>query len=157
MSRVGVKAMAKRIARLSLGARRDSPGGSVVLRRDLVAALVDDATEVRTGLNALADEIVAINKANGWKVTTPLDWPHDGATPDPYRLGCILCLIHSEVSEALEAMRKHDRPNFEEELADVIIRVLDLTGGLGIDIERAIHEKLEVNRQREHRHGGKAV
>ncbi len=39
----------------------------------------------------------------------------------------------------------------------MIIRVLDLTGGLKIDIEKAIHDKLETNRQREHRHGGKAV
>lgn len=111
----------------------------------------------RFGLNDLAVEILEVNRANGWKVTTPADWPHDGATPDPYRLGCILALIHSEVSEALEAVRHHDRPNFEEELADVIIRVLDLTGGLGIDIERAVREKLETNRQRERRHGGKAV
>ncbi len=152
---VGPKALAELRKRLGRGGT-----GDVLLRRDLVQALVDDttdATEVRTGLNALADEILAINEANGWKVTTPLDWPHDGATPDPYRLGCILRLIHSEVSEALEAVRKHDRPNFEEELADVIIRVFDLTGDLRINIERAIRDKLEANRQREHRHGGKAV
>lgn len=130
------------------------------LSRSLAGMLVEDDElrgQRRFGLNDLAVEILEVNRANGWKVTTPADWPHDGATPDPYRLGCILALIHSEVSEALEAVRHHDRPNFEEELADVIIRVLDLTGGLGIDIERAVREKLETNRQRERRHGGKAV
>jgi NTP pyrophosphatase (non-canonical NTP hydrolase) len=33
-----------------------------------------------------------------------------------------LCLIHSEVSEALEAHRKDDKENFAEEIADIIIR-----------------------------------
>ena len=41
------------------------------------------------------------------------------------------------------------------ELADVIIRVLDLCGRYGIDIEAAIREKHAYNLTREHRHGGK--
>lgn len=35
----------------------------------------------------------------------------------------LLCLIHSEVSEALEAYRNNDDVNFREELADVAIRL----------------------------------
>ncbi len=104
-------------------------------------------------LNELAREILEINAANGWNVTTLDVWDDE----QPYRLGCILALIHSEVSEALEALRNHDRENFEEELADVIIRVLDLTGGLGIDIDAAVRDKLEANKKRGWRHGGKAV
>lgn len=71
----------------------------------------------------------------------------------------MLCLIHSEVSEALEAYRNNvpntHRNCLEEELADVIIRVFDMTEGLGIDIIRAVNLKHEYNKTREYRHGGK--
>lgn len=69
----------------------------------------------------------------------------------------ILALIHSEASEALEAFRKDDRENFAEELADVLIRVLDCGGGLGIDLDATVAAKLEKNRSRGYKHGGKRV
>ena len=80
-----------------------------------------------------------------------------------------LCLIHSEVSEALEEIRnegaflnlEYDNDGkpvgFPIELADAIIRILDLCGALNIDIERAIRAKHEYNKTRSHRHGGKAL
>jgi hypothetical protein len=56
------------------------------------------------------------------------------------------------------------RLNFEvkpiglpSELADIIIRVLDLAAILGIDMDAAVIEKMEYNANREHRHGGKAA
>lgn len=64
-----------------------------------------------------------------------------------------LALIHSEVSEALEALRKDDNENFREELADVVIRIGDLCGGLGIDLESEITKKMEKNKSRERKHG----
>ena len=67
----------------------------------------------------------------------------------------LLCLVHSEVSEALEAYRIGNRPNFEEELADIIIRVLDMAEGLAIDLEDAILKKHAVNIKRSYRHGNK--
>ena len=78
------------------------------------------------------------------------------ALGDMYKLGTVLMLITSEVAEALEACRKRDRENFEEELADILIRVLDCSHGMGIDIADAVTKKLEKNRQRGYRHGGKA-
>lgn len=69
--------------------------------------------------------------------------------------GTLLALIHSEVSEALEADRKDDRENFAEELADVCIRVFDLCGSRGIDLEKAILEKMQYNKSRSYKHGGK--
>ena len=67
----------------------------------------------------------------------------------------MLALIHSEVSEALEGHRtgepdKHlpHRSNFEVELADAVIRIFDLAGGMGLDLGGAIAEKREVNRRR---------
>lgn len=70
--------------------------------------------------------------------------------------GTLLALIHSEVSEALEADRKGDTENFSEELADVCIRIFDLCGSKNIDLEGAIEKKMEKNKGRSYRHGGKA-
>lgn len=67
-----------------------------------------------------------------------------------------LCLVHSEVSEAMEGARKNlpddklpHRPMIEVELADAIIRILDLCGALNLDIEGAIQEKRQYNAKRE--------
>jgi NTP pyrophosphatase (non-canonical NTP hydrolase) len=68
----------------------------------------------------------------------------------------LLALIHSEVSEALEADRKGNYENFVEELADVCIRVFDLCGAKDIDLETAISKKMQYNRTRSYKHGGKA-
>jgi NTP pyrophosphatase (non-canonical NTP hydrolase) len=102
-------------------------------------------------MNELAKEINNINRANGWKVLEPEQWA------DTYKIPGILALIHSEVSEALEAFRHDDKANFEEELADTLIRVLDCAGGLGLDIDAAERAKMEKNKGRGHRHGGKRV
>jgi NTP pyrophosphatase (non-canonical NTP hydrolase) len=101
----------------------------------------------------LGAEIIKINAANGWNTTTPDTW----GQANVYKIPAILALIHSEVSEALEAFRHGNRANFEEELADTLIRILDCTHGLGIDIGAAVLAKLEINRSRGFRHGGKKV
>lgn len=66
-----------------------------------------------------------------------------------------LCLIHSEVSEAMEGHRKGlmddklpHRPMIEVELADAVIRIADLAGALGLDLGGAIAEKMAFNAQR---------
>lgn len=103
-------------------------------------------------LNALGKTIIEINRANGWNVTTPEDW-----YKTEYKIPAVLALIHSETSEALEAFRKNDRVNFEEELADILIRVLDCASGLGVNMDEAVADKLDKNRGRGYRHGGKRV
>lgn len=67
-----------------------------------------------------------------------------------------LVLIHSEVSEAMEAARKNlmddklaHRKGIEVELADAVIRILDLCGALELDLAGAIQEKLSYNARRE--------
>lgn len=65
-----------------------------------------------------------------------------------------LCLIHSEVSEALEAHRDAEPvERFTEELADVIIRVLDTAAYHELNIGSAILAKMEKNRNRPYKHG----
>lgn len=70
-----------------------------------------------------------------------------------------IALIHSEASEALEELRNipFDREAFGEELADTIIRIADLAYIAGVDLELQVFQKMEKNKTREHRHGGRAL
>lgn len=70
-------------------------------------------------------------------------------------IGTKLALIHSEISEALEAYRRDanddkltDRPGIEVELADAIIRIFDLAGALKLKLGSTIQSKLEYNSRR---------
>jgi NTP pyrophosphatase (non-canonical NTP hydrolase) len=65
----------------------------------------------------------------------------------------LLALITTETSEAVEAVRKDDPANFAEELADIMIRVFDVAGGLDVNIGRAVLDKMEKNRGRSFKHG----
>ena len=67
-----------------------------------------------------------------------------------------LCLIHSEISEAMEGHRKNlpddklpHRLMLEVEMADAVIRIMDLAGAMKLDIGGAIQEKLSYNATRE--------
>jgi len=66
-----------------------------------------------------------------------------------------LMKIVSECGEACEAIRKGDRKNLGEELADIVIRVADTAEGMGIELEKEILRKLEINKHRPYLHGGK--
>ena len=45
------------------------------------------------------------------------------------------------------------KDTFEDEIADAVIRLLDLAEGLGIDLEFHIKHKMEYNKTRERLHG----
>lgn len=80
----------------------------------------------------------------------------------PRNKGEMIALIHSEVSEVLEAVRKprssEKIPQFSqeaEELADVVIRVMDYAYGHNLDLVGAIKFKVLHNATRPHKHGKK--
>lgn len=92
---------------------------------------------------------------------------HDSEVMDGVDVPQKLCLIHSEVSEALEEHRDEvalqkgpyylsstGKPEgLGIELADIVIRVMDLAEALGIDLETMIDIKSGYNRTRPHKHG----
>lgn len=89
------------------------------------------------------------------------------ASPEEYSINIIhvlskLCLIHTEVTEAVEAamagkihMFQHGQKpeGLDVELADVIIRCLQLADDLGLDVDGAVQAKLAYNDGRPWKHG----
>jgi NTP pyrophosphatase (non-canonical NTP hydrolase) len=116
-------------------------------------------------LNELAKEIYNIATEKGW---------HE----KPVAFGDAISNIHGEVSEAWEEYRTGHEPTdiyYKEpksaelegktrkpegiptEFADIIIRVLDNCYMYGIDIDKAVKQKMEYNKSRSYRHGGKII
>lgn len=94
-------------------------------------------------INQLCKEAFKTAQSKGW---------HDEKREN----GTMFALMHSEVSEALEADRLGEEENVVEELADVCIRIFDFCGMNEYDLEHAILKKMEKNKYRPYKHGGKA-
>ena len=106
--------------------------------------LKDQRTMASYGVDLLVIEAVEANIRAGWVTRDqPVDVPR------------AIALIHSELSEALEADRKDlmddklpHRKGIEVELADAVVRICDLAGRLNLDLGGAIYEKMKFNETR---------
>lgn len=111
----------------------------------------ENMNEFVTAFNTIANAVHENAIAKGW-------W--EGERND----GELIALCHSELSEALEALRAGNGPDnklpefsaCEVELADVIIRIMDMAAARGWEVAEALVAKIEFNANREYRHGGKA-
>jgi len=104
-------------------------------------------------ITALQERIYQGNVAAGW--WTQLSTNEPLPKGDVTLILSKIALIHSEVSEALEGVRKGlmddhlpNRTMIEVELADAVIRILDLAGHEGYDVAGAIMDKLDYNAHR---------
>ena len=76
------------------------------------------------------------------------------------KVGNKLALVHSEVTEVLEAIRKsHGSEKVVEEMADVIIRLLDVYAAMRNEeaiihsLDEILQKKMDINKERQRLHG----
>ena len=100
------------------------------------------------GLNECAKDCHEAAVKGGW-------WHDSQGKKKERNVGELLCLIHSEISEAMEGARKglmdthlKHKSMMEVELADAIIRIFDLAESKNFNLGQTIYEKLEYNRSR---------
>lgn len=112
-------------------------------------ALVDERAFIEN-FNAIAERVYETAKNKGW-------WDNERSE------GELVALMHSELSEALEGMRHGNPPDdkvpeynaVEAELADTIIRIMDMARHHGYRVAEALIAKMKFNDGRPYMHGGK--
>ncbi len=109
----------------------------------------DENRAVAGWASIVALSMATSQKAGWW-------YEKDGVTPKDRNVGEIIALMHSELSEALEAHRRNlmddkltHRRGLEVEFADLLLRIADTAGKLGLDVAGALIEKNRFNEIRE--------
>ena len=119
--------------------------------------LTDDTLIVHLGLEGVQSLCHGLAAHSGWWID--LETGEDVRTwPKKFLnlwIASKLMLTVTELAEAMEGLRKDlpddklpHRKMLEVEMADAVIRIFDLSGGLGFDLAGAIIEKLAFNQSR---------
>lgn len=125
--------------------------GQILNDEKLLQILGENMSEFTYQFKAVQQRMFEINKAHGFE-------------EGPQNFGEKIALTHGELSEALEYFRKGNGPSdhipeflgVEEELADTVIRCMNIAESWNLRLADAIEAKAEFNNLREYRHGGKA-
>lgn len=124
-------------------------GGNLGLQHYSCMGPWETAYEQDWGIRSIAHKCHQMSVDAGWWHDTETWFPLEISVPEK------LCLIHSEISEAMEGDRKSlmddklpHRKMTEVELADAVIRIFDLARALDLDVPGAMIEKMIYNKTR---------
>jgi len=116
---------------------------------------------------AIQNTAHTINRENGWwnqRFQTLVTLKDKGTDHSPNLAIELIALCHTELSEAVEAARKHRQQSWADaktkdtmvrELAGTIVRIMDMAEFFELPLAEAILEEIKANAQRGYMHGGK--
>lgn len=115
----------------------------ILNNQDINKDIIENVTKLIKLCNGLANDA-------GWWIDLKTGLPKERNKAE------LICLMHSELSECLEGVRKNlmddklpHRKMEEVELADTVIRIFDYAGAYNLNLAEAIIEKLKYNNKRE--------